>query len=332
MEKSKIKELINEFENERWSFIEDAYWLSSIGRIEVVHYTMFDTLRSIEKEPVLWLTEYNALNDLSEFKVAGQIITRMYQFYTDERKAGSIDIEQIRGKIEKEELYLLNRIEAHYDKFIKQNTFCCFSFTRKYDDLNQWRYYANDGNGIALTSTVKEVIKAFVKPVEARQTIFWQYYAARPSLKGFFVERCLYGNEVFERLFNHIDRAIKLINGYKIDNANINKLIDGYAEIIAKIIVYYSSLAKQDAFRDEDEIRIVSFFDKKKFQKKCLSRKNRKGIEVRYVKVKMRTSPKNSWIKNIQAGPTLAEKDKSAVAEFCSGNGIDVSYSSIPLR
>lgn len=236
---------------------------------ELFHYTTVSAFENIYKEKSLWASHYEDMNDSSEFerfrlKVHDFICPRIrdsfhnkIQFHrgidTEADKHGGID-----DVVDKEVERLLDRVHSHtFDKHMYKETFvlsfCAHTlpYEAKNGLLSQWRGYGPDG-GIAIvleTTCIEKMMKrdydVFQLPVMYMGDVIYDDEKARTRIEKDF-------RDVFECL----PKILETIISEKEQLDNVDKLESLFTKIHNHFVLG-STLVKQHAFHEENEIRIV---------------------------------------------------------------------------
>lgn len=336
------QEIITSFSNERWLYVDNVinmrYMFSGNGyKQRLYHYTTSEVLTSILNAPALWLTHHEHLDDTSEYEYGAEFYNQLFDFYTSTRSTFNLHLAAIKERIGEKEKQLFNRSIFYFNQLQKDYCFVTMSFSTKANDLSQWREYANDATGIALSAKMTDLISTLTKSQYIKNELdgfISKIHFVRPKLIGRFLHPALYEKgDYSEILYSNIDRAIELIqNDQNNKSLDIDSIIDGYAKTIAQIGLYYSSIIKSPHYAYEREYRIVEFIDRTSFERECKTRINKKGREVKYLELHLSKEDILSIYTKVLLGPAMPLDKKNEIKNLCQQQGIEVEVSDIPYR
>lgn len=203
---------------------------------ELYHYTDLDGLLGILESRTLWFSNVLFMNDPLDTQYGLKFLSE----------------------------YLINRIVNHelegltlnyYHKVVEYlrigdfatrlvNRTYAFSMTLKYDDLNQYRNYADGGRGFCIGVSENLLSEILEKTNE------------ESGRGNFDFRRIIYEpleqNEILDKVCNEFDESIKRMN---FESTDI--IAASIARCIAEFLFYVVSSFKQPGFRDESEYRVV---------------------------------------------------------------------------
>lgn len=119
----------------------------------ISHYTNLNGLYGIIESGGFWLSDHRFLNDTEEFE-NGRILTKNLLNNLLEKEKYS-DFSKV-----------INETIKQLDTYSEKPYYVC-SFSKKADSLDQWRSYANNGQGISITfdNTRKSLSHFFAMPI-----------------------------------------------------------------------------------------------------------------------------------------------------------------------
>lgn len=244
----------------------------------IYHYTTINGLKGIIENKNIWATNINHLSDWQEFK---EFVTPFLKRFQGTGLENAI-----------EEIFSRN------SRFI----YVC-SFSRKYDDLSQWRAYSPNANGFSVGFNYSK-LKGML-----------------PSGGLFKLYGCKYDNKSKE---DEIKETIQ--NNKKTEDPDVHEL--------HKIITTLSELApcyKNDKFKDEEEWRLVVFIDKEK-----IKFREGKTMIIPYIEINLVDKDDNLPIDSICIGPTpyMAESELSLKILLEQNNmpNVKIIKSKVPYR
>ena len=198
----------------------------------IYHYTDENGLWGILSSGTIRATNIFSLNDPNELKHGLEIAQLVF-----EDKAKEL------SNFEKE---FVRKFRVFTQKKSKDlvNLYC-LSFSLHYDELSQWRSYANDGKGFAIGFN-KNKIENYLKS-EINETN-----------GGFLIN---YDNkeliEKYTYLFNLAIPLIEKVKMSKTSQIEINKLLKTISSLLAIRVLEISFHFKHEAYKSESEYRLL---------------------------------------------------------------------------
>lgn len=267
---------------------------------KLYHYTTTDALISIVKTNKWWITKWDYLNDVDEFKVA-------------------LDVCEEVLKEEKIKIEIIQEVKESVKNLLHTNSFnqnyYILSFSCNKDSQLLWSNYSNY-DGVNCEIDFYKFIEYF------NHNLIWH------GLVNYNLDdqkECL--RKVFFDEFLDIEEFGKMIS-----LSEINKLESGKYKILvshmAVICILYSMFFKRKCFEGEKEYRLV--FNNE--NKEGINFRNRNNLIIPYVEKNVDSI---DFITQITIGPTnkmdIVEK---GIAEFLYHHkrNINIIRSEIPLR
>jgi hypothetical protein len=299
---------------------------------ELFHYTTGDAFRSIYESQQFWATHYAYMNDGSEFRVFGPMVTECIKPVIHR-----IVSERIQHEVAGIDALVCREAAMHLDILYRQTfgerafcetfitSFCAHephSYEAENGLLSQWRGYG-PGAGVAIVldrTAIEELMehesRTFAHPVYHIGDVTYDH---DPDLKDKPEFRA-----VFERLPEVLDKF------YKREQPPY--------ECIFTSFVIGTTLVKHRAFREETEVRIVvaptptnqkSFFFSNQSNRRSIECRRRGDSEVRYIKL---FGNEPLLIKRVIVGPSRAQNvNYKTIKDVVSGSGIEVIQSETPF-
>lgn len=281
------------------------------------HYTDLNGLIGILSGKGFWLSEAVFLNDSEElFNGVNLSISLIDKLINKKRYADfSPILSEVRAKLEK--------------RSFKNNYIASFSLKR--DDLEQWRSYASNGNGVCIGFDTAAKTK----------------YPHFEIGNGWQLKKVIYSDKVKVMMLHSI--IFKYYWEFKKDILNDNKTIDifgdDYIDGLCESLESLFLIFKNPAFSSESEVRLIynlsdvsDFFKNKRYRVV-------NNVIVPYVvtsESKLKSSEgeplsiDNLPVSEIIVGPTIAQKEKvESIKYFLDDLGYSESLvvsSSIPYR
>ncbi len=279
------------------------------------HYTTAAGLKGIFETEQLWFTDYRFHNDPDEFRYGKKLAVEALNTLAEPNYFANPLINSVRSILTSDQL------DSALDVFL-----ACF--TRKRNDLGQWRAYGDNGRGFAI---------GFAPPM----------FAIKESALGTKIDKIFLGSVVYGRkkaLSRHReaigwarDEFLKAAGpSPPLKMSSVNK--DAFVRemrnsLIAQPLIWYSLTAKHHAYRDEYEVRQV-LLGAGDDLKPYIQTRVRGSEIVPYVAVPWRVRDAG-MIKEIVVGPAAslgAEEAVKAMLRSYRVNGVKVTRSKIPYR
>lgn len=198
------------------------------------------------------------------------------------------------------------------------------SFSRHCDDINQWRVYADNGRGFALG-----LKPSFFHPTES--------HGRRPN-ERYWVGSVVYDEaEAIRRMKEPIGRVLETLNRplvkQKANNSAIRlAFVNRMCVALGSPIIWNSLTTKNPAYRDEQEVRLMSLGEVESF-KPYVKTRTRGSRLVPFIKVDIGGGDK---VDNVVIGPAADKKAADALAHLLRSVDIDpakvITRSAIPHR
>lgn len=280
-------------------------------------YTTAAGLKGIFETEQLWFTDYRFHNDPDEFLYGKKLALEVLDTFAavaPNNYAKQL-IESVRS------ILTSDKLDSALHVFL-----ACFS--RKRDDLGQWRAYGDNGRGFAI---------GFAPPMFAIEDPAFQTH----------IEKIYLGSVVYDQT-EALSRHREAI-GWALDDflaaARLNPHLmkssvkrDAFLQemrtsLIASPLIWYSLTAKHHAYRDEDEVRQV-LLGAGDDLKPCIQTRVRGSEIVPYVAAPWRVR-EAGMIEEIVVGPAAsfgAEEAVIAMLRSCGVDGVKVTRSGIRYR
>lgn len=269
-------------------------WKKPFGSIPptVYHYTNSDGLFGILKSKQIWATDYRFLNDYMEGEIG---LRRAKDLVRSEYFKSSNGPERL---LYKEVLEVL-RIERADNNFL-------FSLSSRRDDLNQWRAYANEGEGFTIGFDTKKILEL-----------------ANKQNSDFGFGKVSYSSVEFDKKVRAALRKFEKIIQKQRSNDSLNVLIEEAALFFETVIGTYSVAYKHSSFRSEFEWRVNTFIEIGDPDNEVLIRSNGRRL-VPYVEIKLCGEDEDCLpITSIGIGPGFRDSGvRYAVERLCRQSGI----------
>jgi Protein of unknown function (DUF2971) len=280
------------------------------------HYTDSHGLKGIMESGQIWFTDYRHLNDPSELKY-GLDMTR--------RAAEKIAAATADGFLATFLNLFIDMFQHH--QFEDTLDFYIASFSRKRNNLGQWRAYADNGRGFAIgfARTMFEI--------ESHSTD-----CRLPEFLGpvFYPEF-----QVFNRLHAVVKKAAAILQETFSSHTSLlqnTALTDAFMqhfarEMIAQPLILYCLTAKHEAYAHEQEVRLVIRGQSAVLRPHVTTRLRGREI-VPYIKHPM---PVRANIHEIVIGPAAPTDTDRTLRVMLNSLGIDptninIDQSRIPYR
>lgn len=279
----------------------DMLYIAQMEKGEkLYHYTTIDALINIVSQNELWITKWDYLNDIDEFRVALDVCVEILK----EEKIKPEIIQEVVNCV-KEDLYL--------DSFSQD--YFILSFSCDNDSQLLWSNYSNY-DGVNLEIDFEKFIGSLNHKMLWHGLVNYNFESQIECLRKTFYHEFL-NIEEFGKL-----KSLSEINRLK------GKEYEMLVMHMSVICDLYSMFFKRDCFAGEKEYRFV--FSRERKQEISFRNKNR--IVIPYIKKQMENI---DCITGITIGPTnqvdIAEKGIRELSHYYNKE-VDISKSKIPLR
>jgi hypothetical protein len=292
------------------------------------HYTTFAGFKGIIETETLWFTDVIHLNDPTEFQYGNQIaidllnkelqsIETLKLPLTDSDVVKKIFIEKIIQA-------LTTMLGQVFNVYIS-------SFSKRDNDLSQWRAYADDARGVALgfsPTVFHPDIDVDVSMLAAND---------KYSFAGVVYD---VRKKIAIRIQNKLlKKVLKVFEGVMSQPSTIPRQIgiqfmkDMSVEAVSAIMLN-NVMLKHDAYNAEDEVRLVMHGNAKGPLSAYVKTRSRGSELVPYIPVPFPVRAKRN-LKEVVIGPSAAEGAENAVRSFlysCDLHKVVIRRSDIPYR
>ena len=309
-----LQEAIDKFKAWGDQHLSDEQNASTIT-VPLYHYTNAQGLRGILESGRVWFTDYRHLNDPSELthgiKVAHDVAQSLCEGADD----------RVRSFLE-DFVFMLRP-----DNFAGNLEFFIASFSRKRDDLGQWRAYADNGKGYAIGFAPE--MFAITDPI--------------PGKPGEVLGPVRY--KIDEVRARH-NAALKEAVAIFLDTVNANadlvrdkpvsfRFMDEFVRVImAQLIIWNCLTSKHHAYEHEEEVRLLIMGTPGRLSQHVTTRLRGSEI-VPYIQHPMPLREPR-YITEIVVGPAALSGAERTVSTLLASLGLDpnivVSQSHIPYR
>jgi hypothetical protein len=280
-------------------------------------YTDAAGLEGIVKDQQMWFTSYTHLNDPSEIaygmNIASELLSEIGQA-SDPRVGLFCNMVN--------DLFTHENLRGAFGFFIA-------SFSRERDDLGQWRAYGDNGRGFALG-------------LAPHLFAITDKHDRKPH-ENIFVAPVVYGREAARQ--HHmpaIEQALRIVGSAIesaadiMDDRNVGMpFFDEMGKaLIASQLIFNSLTIKHEAYKHEQEVRLI-IVGEHKYLMPYIATRSRRGDIVPFIKSDMTIHEKGS-IDEIVVGPAAAPCAEDGVCALLRpfNNAADsiVRRSTIPYR
>lgn len=276
----------------------------------IYHYTDDKGLWGILSSGKFWINSVFNLNDPSEISHGVSIACSVFKNLASQLTAFDVEfVEKFTS--------LTRRGMRDVAKFY------ALSFSFHYDDLAQWRSYANDGRGFALGLNKKKIEDCISSLTNS-------------SIGGFPVEYNTKKLELFNtQLFNNIQPALLALQKLNLQQPLLNRVLIGISARLAIRVIEASTHFKHEGYESESEFRVLEVSSLKQSQNTPQHRL--KDTEVVYYTELDWKNLMPDVIETITIGPG-ADKEKAArYVEDCIKihqlpGSVLIQFSDIPYR
>lgn len=189
------------------------------------HYTNLDCLSKILANRTFYFSDFRFLNDSLEFEYCLDLTRKILNELKFQNKES-----------------FMNKLKSFTENPSHINYYVA-SFSEIHTNLSLWRYYADDGYGVAIG-------------------IDSEFIFEQEQLDDNPVISCIkYGERSFKsalcKLVNKINKIIKCNEFRKLDPPNQKKFRDSLESRLAVFIITLGILNKHPSFKEEEEIRLI---------------------------------------------------------------------------
>ena len=308
----KIFESMEKYQNEQeiiklCKVIEQKHKKESLNE-EIFHYTTHLGLYGILSSGNIRAANYSYLNDSTEIKYGADITKKI------------IDDKQKDNRNKDVEMFLTNLESMFWVKYMLSNVYVlCFS--QKDDLLSQWRAYGSKQGRICIGFKTAELVSIQDKLIIAK-VVYSQ-------------------NDQIKKINHLIDDFIKFVPKIKdLLGADFTDCFNVFFELAADMLLKQICFFKDQAFHEEEEVRVVKWFEDSKRNIEQLNFKTTEKNIIPYINIIQVNSddPDNVLpITKIIIGPSLNKHKLFKVTSLLlykygyAGN-VSVRESSIPFE
>lgn len=278
----------------------------------IYHYTNDIGLAGILSSGTLRFTDLFSVNDPSEIKHGFSHAIEILKNLSD--KGTTL-----------EKAFCSRFFKLYQDQLHKTAHYYVCSFSTKDDDLNQWRAYADNGQGYNLVFNCERLENFFTKELpnskDHNSTFETRYNDS---------EIHELHNQIISEMFPLISHA----ENHSFSDEELNMFIKTLSRELSMRLIHSALFFKHEAYKDENEYRFMQFF--RGDQPTPNLRKRPRGYElIEFVDLDF-SSIKNDVLKKIVIGPAAdQEKSEKFVNHYLLEHGyknIEVLRSKFPYR
>lgn len=279
----------------------------------IYHYTTDMGLAGILESGRIWLTDIFALNDPSELRHGFYLATALLDNKTKERPPENKKFAE----------HFKTVLETKFEQTAYY--FAC-SFSENWDDLGQWRAYANDGRGYALGFDTSSLEQTFCKNAKTQTS-------GGEAFPITYDDRKL--SSIYNEIIDQIFPLISLTHGRNLQQGPLSAYRSQLKLRLAVHVLYASVYFKHNAYINEKEYRFLKIQDISDLNGIKYRLRNNELIHYKELAWKS-AGPK--VLKQIVIGPAADfEKSKRFAEECLRESGIDIanvkiSQSQIPYK
>jgi hypothetical protein len=269
------------------------------------HYTSNEGLMGMLSSGSIWATDATFLNDSSEYNLAKGLINN----YIEEKKT----------KVSVGCAELLDRSKV-FDR-VNRDSFFVACFCANPDLLSQWRGYANAGTGYSIGISNAGLVRS--KDLQIRKVVY--DLATQKQLVKDLIDRACF---TFEKHWS----------SFTIEQIDEKNAIIPFTMFLSNHFKEFLSTFKHEAFKEENEFRLVFQFDEKKHRDILKFRPGPDRI-IPYIDIPLnRFDPDMNLVPvvEITCGPTMhPELATKSLHQYLSSSNyfhVEVNKSSVPFR
>ena len=265
------------------------------------HYTNAGGLIGIIKSGKIWHTSMYHVNDPSEERFGQKIAFEILDEFAAKAAIFKSYAEEVRKKLSSA------RFRVFFEPFV-----ACFSRDR--NTLEQWRAYGDNGRGFAI-GFKPTLFEAKKRPLRSDNT---------------FVTEVAYGDAAIALIRGPIEKWFDSVPQFELGSGERSKWLTG----ITLTILWYSSRTKDDAYKAENEVRLMTRNGGQMPLSKNIDFRSRGSAIVPYFAADIGAKdPKN--IHEVIAGPAADDSALDALytlERIGRLRGVPISKSEIPYR
>ena len=275
----------------------------------IYHYTDDSGLWGILSSGKFWITSVFNLNDPSEITHGVSMACNVFKYLASQLTP-----------FEKTFVEKFTSLTRHGLRDVSK--FYALSFSFHYDDLAQWRSYANDGRGFALGLNKKKVEEC-ISAIKGQ------------IIGGFPIE---YNTKKLQQLnvqlFNQLQPALTSLSKLNLPQTLLRHVLVGMSARLAIRVIEASTRFKHEGYKSESEFRVLEVVALNSTQP---PKHRRRETEVVYYTELDWKNLMPDVIETITIGPG-ADKEKAAhYIEDClkiypTSSPVLIQYSHIPYR
>lgn len=271
------------------------------------HYTNFNGLTGILSTERVWQTDIAYLNDASEMQIGIDLIENSFE--AQKKGLGDSASE------------LLRRASVTTSPMDTSQGFYVACFCRNGDLLSQWRAYGAGGGGYALGFNAKQISRS--GKIQIRKVIYERNKQV-----------ALIENTV-KKVLAFFDEAV---GNRSIKDLDADQTLPAFASFLSDHLSEFLFCFKHEAFKEEDEWRAISRFNRTEQCKKLQFRGNQ-GFPVPYIESyladaehKMPKLPLVEIVHGPTLHPQLTKKALNLLLEKHDYEFVELRGSNAPLR
>lgn len=268
--KIKLQSIIRKFDSER---------------VYLFHYTNAEGLYGILNSGKMWATNTRYLNDPQELKYARDMVRKVLE-----------DKEKLVTDMDTYDNFWIDILKK-FEQLYKETDIYITCFCENGDLLSQWRGYGSQGGGYSI-ELKRETIQNNGRDIEENKYVFMKVaYTPKTQLQII--------NEICETSANKIRKIEETVEKEK-----LKAVIDKVIAVVAKVLLYQIARFKHEAFKEENEWRIIYLVDNQdEYIKDNFNFRFKNGIAIPYLELKLYKEDEDIKgilpIRSIICGPSL---------------------------
>lgn len=280
------------------------------------HYTNAEGLYGILKSNKMRATNTRYLNDPQELKYATEMVKEILE--------SNSPLETETKELDNFWIALLNKFEQLY----KEIDIYIICFCENGDLLSQWRGYGSQGGGYSIELNRETIRNAGRNKEQNKYVIRKVEYSSKKQ------------SQVINQICDTSAESIRKIE-QTIDKEKLKDVVNKIIALVSKVLLYQIARFKQEAFKEENEWRIIYLVDNQdEYIKESFDFRFKNGLAIPYIELQL--SEENGELINklpinrIVCGPSLdtprALKSLKLMKKRFGYDKVTIKKSSFTLR
>ena len=294
----------------------------------VYHYCSLESAFNIIKNQSMFASDLRFMNDKEEIQYGREVLKKVIKKIADESDA--------------EEEDTINQLIKDIDSKLPQEPIYAICFSKKRDDLNQWRAYANNGAGICLAISLIEPEEDTMESSETdtQELSEKKTNEEMPYETQFYYDKIYYVDKNSDLKTeddwnkvsgNHIEESLE---DFLLEQEESDQIPE-FPNYLKRMVAFYKNIK----FEEEEEIRLLSLNNdidsEGKPVKQKVETRYSNGFIIPYLVHSLKNKNGSSNIKEVIIGPSVKDKERleksiRTFLDICGLQAVKISFSDIP--